>query len=259
MTSIDQLFRERIDFPEHERITFEKLDEVLERIAFTIPFENICVMNKSFNDISRENVVEKILTQGEGGVCYELNTILYYFLLENGFDVKMVGGVVFNSKTQDWSETGRTHVLNLVKHEGMQYLVDSGFGGNIPLKPVPLNGQTVTSSNGDFRVKEEGTEHGDFVMEMKLKHRHDDWATGYAFDSTTTITDVELNEIQKIIVESPASGFNKGYLATRLTSNGSLVLSETSFTQRIDDREVKEEIDRARFKELAKEHFGLKI
>jgi N-hydroxyarylamine O-acetyltransferase len=260
MASIDKLLRERIGLTENERITFDSLEVVLQNVAFTIPFENICVMNNSYSDISKENVTEKILTRGEGGLCYELNSILYHFLKENDFDVTMVGGVVFNSKSQEWSATGRTHVLNLVYHQGQRYLVDTGFGGNIPLKPVPLNGQIVSSSNGEFRVREEKTEHGDFVMEMKLKHRHDDWVTGYAFDSTTPIHEVDLNEIQKIIVESPASGFNKGYLVTRLTGNGSLVLSETSFTQRTDDREVKEEgIDRARFKELAREHFGLKM
>lgn len=260
MASIDKLLRERIGLSENERITFEVLEVVLKNVAFTIPFENLCVMNNSYKHISKENIAEKILTRGEGGLCYELNSILYYFLKENGFDVMMVGGVVFNSKSHEWSATGRTHVLNLVNHEGMRYLVDTGFGGNIPLKPVPLNGQIVSSSNGEFRIREGETDHGDFILEMKLKHRHDDWVTGYAFDSTTPIHEGDLNVIQKIIVESPASGFNKGYLVTRLTGTGSLVLSETSFTQRTDDREVKEEgIDRTRFKELAREHFGLKV
>lgn len=257
MSSIDHLFRERIGFPNQERITFKNLDEILERTAFTIPFENICVMDQNFKDISKENVVDKILTRKEGGLCYELNSILHYFLVENGFEVKLVPGVVFNQNTRDWSATGRTHVLNLVKHMGMEYLVDSGFGGNIPLKPVPLNGETVSSSNGEFRVREETTEHGNYILEMQLKHRHSNWVIGYAFDSKTPIGDKELNEIQKIIVESPASGFNKGYLVTRLTEKGSMVLSETSFTKRVEDKEVKEAIDRNRFKELSKEHFGL--
>jgi N-hydroxyarylamine O-acetyltransferase len=257
MPTIDKLFRERIGFPEQENISFENLDEVLERTAFTIPFENICIMNNTFKDITKENVMDKILTRGEGGVCYELNSILHYFLLENGFDVKLAGGVVFNQNAGAWSATGRTHVLNLVLHNGKEYLVDTGFGGNIPLVPVPLSGEAVSSQNGEFRVRKEETEHGDYVLEIKIKHRHDDWTVGYAFDSTSPISEVELNDIQKIIVESPASGFNKGYLVTQLTDKGSMVLSETSFTKRTEDREVKEEIDRKRFKELAKEHFGL--
>lgn len=259
MPTIDKLFRERIGYPEKEKITFENLDEVLERTAFTIPFENICIMNNTFKDITKENVMDKILTRREGGVCYELNFILHYFLLENCFDVKLAGGVVFNHNAGCWSETGRTHVLNLVLHNGKEYLVDTGFGGNIPLKPVPLSGEAVSSRNGEFRIRKEKTEHGDYILEIKIKHRHADWTVGYAFDSTAPINEIDLNDIQKIIAESPASGFNKGLLATVLTESGSKVLSETSFTERIDGREVKKEIDRSRFKEFAKEHFGLKI
>lgn len=48
---------------------------------------------------------------------------------------------------------GRTHVTILLKHEGQIYLIDTGFGGNLPLKPVPLNGETVISQNGEFRIK----------------------------------------------------------------------------------------------------------
>ena len=70
------------------------------------------------------------------------------------------------------------------------FLVDTGFGGNLPLKPIPLNGEIVSSDNGEFRVKQENSVHGDYIFFMKLKYKDDDWKMGYAFKSNETINDV---------------------------------------------------------------------
>jgi N-hydroxyarylamine O-acetyltransferase len=208
--------------------------------------------------ITRENLADKILVRNEGGLCYELNTVLYFFLKENGFEVKSVRGVTYNPVNNSWSPVGRTHVINILTHKERKYVVDTGFGGNLPLRPVPLTGDVVTSSNGDFRIRKEKSEFGDYVLEMKLKHKNTEWVTGYAFDSTRPVKDeTELNEVQKIIVESPNSPFNKSSLVVRLTDNGNKTLTETSFTHRTDGGEIKEEIDLTRFKELAKQHFDL--
>jgi N-hydroxyarylamine O-acetyltransferase len=260
MRDLNKLFRARIGFSENDEITFDKLSDVLEKTANTIPFENICIINNNIKEISKVNVVDKILKKKEGGLCYELNSILYYFLLENRFDVELISAVVFEQSLQTFSPTGRTHVAILLTYNGEQYIIDTGFGGNLPLTPVPMNGQVVSSRNGDFRVRKKVTDHGNYVMEMKLKHRHSDWVLGYAFDPSIRIkNELELNEIQKIIVEHPFSPFNKKFLVTKLIDNGVVVLTDTSFTQRIAGNELKEEITPDKFKLLAKKYFGLNI
>jgi N-hydroxyarylamine O-acetyltransferase len=258
MVDINGLYRKRIGFLEKEKMTFETLASVLEKTAKTIPFENLCVINKNVKEITRENLIDKILVRNEGGLCYELNPILYFFLKENGFEVIPVRGVTYNTVNRSLSPTGRTHVINILTYNQQKYVVDTGFGGNLPLRPVSLNGDVVTSSNGDFRISKVDGEFGDHLFEMKVKHKSKDWVKGYAFDSTRFLKDErELNEIQKIIVESPVSPFNKSYLVTRLSDNGNLTLTETSFTQWTNGSERKEVIDRSKFKELAKQHFDL--
>ncbi|MFF2591106.1 arylamine N-acetyltransferase [Peribacillus butanolivorans] len=155
MNELNALFRKRIGLLEHEKVTFEKLDEILEKTAKTIPFENLSIMASHLSDINKENIMNKVLVRNEGGLCYELNTALYFFLVENDFDVSLVRGVIYN---QGWMTIGRTHVAILLNHEGQTYLVDTGFGGNLPLKPVPFNGETVISQNGEFRIKKECNE-----------------------------------------------------------------------------------------------------
>ncbi len=149
------LFRQRIGIPKNEEITFKNLDYILKKTATTIPFENLGVIRTQSTEINKENMLDKVLVRNEGGLCYELNTTLYFFLVENGFNVNLIRGVVYNDTVQEWGTIGRTHVAILLIHDEETYLVDTGFGSNLPLKPVPLTGEMVSSNNGEFLVKKE--------------------------------------------------------------------------------------------------------
>ncbi|WP_299089142.1 arylamine N-acetyltransferase [uncultured Metabacillus sp.] len=255
---VDQLFRKRINYPENEMITFEKLDDILEKTATVIPFENLCIIANDTSEITKESLLNKIAIKNEGGLCYELNAFLYFFFLNNGFNVQLIRGVVYNDKEKRWNSVGRTHVANLLEYKGETYLIDTGFGGNLPLKPVPLSGRSVASRNGEFRVRKLATEHGNYVFEMIRKDKDQEWTLGYAFDSNRIVNTLsELNEIQQTILEHEESPFNKRKLVTRLTKNGMKILTDTSLTEWIDGVVKKTEVDEQGFKAAAKEHFGL--
>lgn len=258
MNDLSVLFRSRIGLPEDVEITLSDVERVLEQMAVTVPFENLAIMGQRTSVIKKENLIDKILIRQEGGLCYELNPILYFFLIENGFQAVLTRGRIYDNASQQYLTLGRTHVTILLTHEDHTFLVDTGFGGNLPLKPVPLTGETVLSRNGQFRVREERGEHGDYVLEMKLAHRHQDWRIGYAFFADQPTADLdELNEIQHIIQYDPQSPFNKKPLATKLTERGSLTLTDTTFTRRDEGKVTKEEIAPAQFSVLLKQHFGL--
>jgi len=258
MSELNALFRKRIGIPEDETITFETLDLVLEKTATSIPFENLCILEKNVSDITKDYLMNKMLVKHEGGLCYELNSLLYFFLIENGFQAVLSRGVVYKGAAHGYHAIGQTHVTILITHEDRMYLVDTGFGGNLPLTPVPLIGEVVASRNGEFRVRHVNTEHGDYVLEMKLKHKDTDWRIGYAFRSDSSFTDVgECNEVQTIIAEHEESPFNKNPVITRMTKEGNMTLTDASFTQWVDGTMTKVSIDNERFKELLKQHFGL--
>ncbi len=259
MGKLTSLFHKRIGLPENETVTFEKLAAILERTAQTIPFENLTIIENRTRKITKENLINKIGEKMEGGLCYELNPFFYFYLLENNFNAVLTDGVVYNHKTQNYHQLGRTHVAILLVHREQSYLIDTGFGANLPLQPVPLSGEIVSSGNGEFRIKKVDSEHGDYVLEMKLKHKDSDWKTGYVFDSRKPITAATLNEVQTIIAENPESSFNKSPLITRLTENGSITLTNHTFTRWVDGNLSKEAISDTKFKELAKQHFGMTI
>lgn len=257
MKDLNQLFRKRIDIPETEKITFDSLGKVLEHTAKSFPFENLRILEKKTRDITKENLIDKLLVNNEGGLCYELNPILYFFLVENGFDAALVRGVTYNEELQDWNPVGRTHVTILLNHEEQAYLVDTGFGANLPLRPVPLNGETVSSKNGEFRLKKANHDFGDYILEMKRKYKDTNWKTGYVFDSKKPVNDIsEFNEIQKILSENEDSTFNKQRLIAQITNEGNVTLTDNSFTEWVDGKLNKEKIDKNKFNKLAKQRFG---
>ncbi|MBT2639724.1 arylamine N-acetyltransferase [Bacillus sp. ISL-39] len=260
MNDLNGKFRERINFPIDESITLENLDTLLEKTAFSLPFENLCTLSGDLNNLSDEYLVGKIIQRNEGGLCYDLNGILYLFLKENGLDVQLIRGSVYVPDKKGFSPTGRTHAAILLNDDGKRYLVDTGFGGNLPLRPVPMDGTEIISPSGEFRVKKEASEFGDYFLEMKLKYKDPDWKIGYAFDSREPVENInDLSEMKKIITEHPQSPFNKKPLLTRVTSDGSMVLTEHSFTHWTEAGVQKEEIDPERFKELAKEFYNIEL
>jgi N-hydroxyarylamine O-acetyltransferase len=259
MTELNALFRTRIGFPQQLEITFDTLEKILILTAASFPFENLCIFSKQTNGITEENLTEKLLKRNEGGLCYELNSILYLFLKENGFDVSLVPGVVYDQAAEDWSAVGKTHVCILLNHGGESYLIDTGFGGNLPLKPVSLNGELIASENGEFQIKKQNGA-TEYVFHMKLKYKHSEWKRGYVFFPASPINELsELDEIQRIIAESPDSPFNKVPLITKLTADGNITLTPNSLTVWNKGKMVKKDIDDSAFKELAKTHFKLKI
>ncbi len=258
MNEVNHLFRKRIGLGLNEHIHFDMLGSILKKTAASIPFENLSIISGTTGDAAKDNLIHKILIKNEGGLCYELNPLLYYFLVENGFEANLVRGVVFNQQIQNWSETGRTHTAIVLKHNQQSYLIDTGFGLKLPLIPVPLNGGIVSSNTGDFQVSKIEHCDGDYIFKMKLKDHEEDWQPGYVFDSMHPIKNsCELTEIGSIICEHPSSSFNKSPLITRLTNNGYMILTRTSFTHSENGQVTKETFDRDRFKEMARVHFGL--
>jgi N-hydroxyarylamine O-acetyltransferase len=259
MFNVNARYRARIGLSDDGRsLTFDQLESVLERAALAIPFENLAIIESRYAPISKEQLADKVTVRREGGLCYELNTLLYYFLLENGLDATLVSGVVYNHDKQQYPTTGRTHVTILVPHERQIYLVDTGFGSNLPLRPVPLSGEAVSSWNGEFRIVPAQNELGNYRFEMKLKHKHADWMTGYMFDTERIIPDdEELNAIQRIIAEHPDSPFNKARLITKVTERGTITLTQDSLTEWVDGVMTKTAIDNdIKYRELLKKHFG---
>src|SRR5699024_2604655 len=60
----------------------------------------------------------------------------------------------------------RSHTLVLYEKANQLYLLDSGSGTNLAIEPLPLDGGTVQSHVGKFRLVTKETEKGSYAAEV---------------------------------------------------------------------------------------------
>ncbi|MEV2911216.1 arylamine N-acetyltransferase [Paenibacillus larvae] len=236
------------------------------RTQLILPYENLDVMGKNIKEISRRNVQNKLLLNNRGGLCYELNSLLYYFLCDSGFDVYRVAGTVYDLKGDKWKPDDG-HVIIILQYLNQTYIVDGGFASHLPLYPVPFNGEVISSQTGKYRIRKQDTEKGTYVLEMRKGENGetaqflgseptDMWRTGYAF-TLDEIDTKKVNEIQDIIVKHPESPFNKGHIVCKLIENGHVSLTKRTFTETKKGQKIKKKITEKEYHQILKDVFNI--
>lgn len=255
MTSLqDQLFT-RLNLKKRNDVTFEELPTILFSFAHTIPFENLDVIARNTNQISLENLREKILTSSRGGLCYELNTLFYYFLRDCGYDVQLALGTVYKNDINAWAlENG--HITIILTYDNVQYLIDVGIASLVPLVPVPFTGKSVSSKNGSYRVRRKDTSKGNYVLERI--DAAGEWKVCHAFYKHN-IDEIVVNDVQRRVIEDEKSIFNKGPIAVKLTNSGQISLTNTSLTEIIHGEKTKREITEDQYKAFLYTLFAIKL
>ncbi|ADH07253.1 MULTISPECIES: arylamine N-acetyltransferase family protein [Bacillus] len=255
MTSLqDQLFT-RLNLKKRNDVTFEELPTILFSFAHTIPFENLDVIARNTNQISLENLREKILTSSRGGLCYELNTLFYYFLRDCGYDVQLALGTVYKNDINAWAlEDG--HITIILTYDNVQYLIDIGIASLVPLVPVPFTGESVSSKNGSYRVRRKDTNKGNYVLERI--DAAGEWKVCHAFYKHI-IDEIVVNDVQRRVIEDEKSIFNKGPITVKLTNSGHISLTNTSLTEIIHGEKTKREITEDQYKEFLYTLFAIKL
>lgn len=206
----------------------EQIAEVQTLFAQLFEFENLDVLLGNEEPITEEFLIGKMAEGGRGGVCYELNGLLHIVLQELGFDVSFAAATVRDGK--DWI-LDRTHTINLFEHKGIMYLLDSGSGNNLSMAPIPLDGGTVKSPAGTYRLRTQHTERGSIVCERLTD---EGWALRYTFHPDIVGWD-DLNRIKKLIHTHPDSPFNKTLLVAKTLPDGTFSINEERFFRRWTD------------------------
>ncbi|MGG0456950.1 arylamine N-acetyltransferase family protein [Bacillus mycoides] len=263
MTDFQKQFFARLNIEEKETVSFEGLPSIMYAMSQSVPFENLNILENNFTEISKENLEQKILLNNRGGLCYELNPTMYYFLKDSKFDVHLVSGTVYNNANSIWAvDSG--HIATVLKYHNELYLTEVGFGSYLPLAPVPFSGEVVHSVTGDYRIRKETTEKGNYILEMRKNNEFldqsstNDWTVGYAFHLEEVNVE-KANAAQKIIVEHEGSPFNKVPLIVKLTENGHASLTKDSLTIAKNGKKTKETVTEEQYKNLLHSTFGITL
>ncbi|KZN15535.1 MULTISPECIES: arylamine N-acetyltransferase family protein [Pseudomonas] len=132
------LYLQRLGFDAPPAPTLETLRQLQLRHTGAFPFENLTTLLGEPVLIDLPSIEQKVLHEGRGGYCYELNHLFLALLQTLGFEARgITGRVVMNQPEGAW--TARTHRLSLVTLDGVRYITDVGFGGMVPTAPLMLD------------------------------------------------------------------------------------------------------------------------
>ena len=124
----------RIRFDGGVRPDLATLSAIHRAHQYAIPFENLDVLLHRPVVLDLAASYDKIVRQGRGGWCYEMNGVMGWALKQIGFEVMRMGAGVMRVLAGD-AQLGN-HLCLLVSLD-QPYLVDVGFGGSMA-EPFPL-------------------------------------------------------------------------------------------------------------------------
>jgi N-hydroxyarylamine O-acetyltransferase len=182
-----------------------------------IAFESIDPLLGILPDLAPDALWTKLVLNGRGGYCLELNALLGAALDALGYAAQSILG-----RVRLGAPVGgpRAHHAWIVTLPDGEYLVDSGFGGPGPAGPVRLGAEVEQLIAGErFRTRLDA-ESGETVLESLTP---DGWFALYGFDRAV-VTSADLAAANFFCARWDAAPFASNLLLNRLTEDGRVSL-----------------------------------
>ncbi|MCX4696554.1 arylamine N-acetyltransferase [Streptomyces sp. NBC_01408] len=222
------------------------LAELTERHVLTVPFENLDYHLGQEVHLD-ERVVEKIVHQGRGGACYEVNPAFGLLLEALGYQVEILSARV---RRPDGLGAPLGHLALRVTVAGDAYLVDVGFRRN-PRRPLLLGTEAVQyDPDGAFRFGSPDQGEFDLIRDGEPMYRVDGRAR-------------ELAEFRPSLWwfrTCPDSPFLQDVFCSLPTVEGRVTLKGRTLTRRVHDEVLVEHLsDDIEVFEAYHKHFGITL
>lgn len=141
----------------------------------TLPFENLNVLAGRVISLKPEDIVEKLIYQQRGGYCYELNGLFTMALSALGIEYQWVAArpLIYPARRP------RTHAALVVQFDGVEWLLDLGFGSYGMREPMRLDqiNQPVQQAYDQFMLTQETD--GDLALQALVEGV---WVKQYSFN-----------------------------------------------------------------------------
>ena len=140
--------------------TLANLRALQKAALFSLPFENLDIHAGRPIAFTPEALDRKIVAEGRGGFCYELNSFFHDLLRDIGLRPRFAGARMFRDG-QPGIPMG--HMVLLVELDGSEWLVDVGNGKSCR-EPLDLAGSIESTAEG-VRYRVGRIEDGPAVLE----------------------------------------------------------------------------------------------
>jgi N-hydroxyarylamine O-acetyltransferase len=186
----------------------------------SVPFENLDIGRKRPIRLHQEALWDKLIVQGRGGFCYELNGLFAALLKEIGFQVTYLNARVYKEGVPG-IDFGHLALLVQLPDQPGRWLADVGFGDSFT---EPLNfderGEQVQGLRSFWldktpdgivlwRRNYDGSRERQYLFDLTPRRFPADYEAGCHYHQT-----------------SPRSSFTRGSLISKATPEGRVTLEE---------------------------------
>jgi N-hydroxyarylamine O-acetyltransferase len=230
---------------------FSTLKFLQKQHLLNVPFENLDIHWKTPITLDIGEIFHKIVENGRGGFCYELNGLFFELLGSIGFERKRISACVCGANGVFGPEYD--HFAILTKIDGIEYLVDVGFGefSAEPLKFVVDEEQK--DKTGIFIIRKFDDEYFEVA-----KQDEEHWKTEYIFKDLSREFH-EFSEMCDFHQTSPESHFTQNIVCSRMTREGRKTLTGEKFIETKNGVRTITEIDSAAaFNSILAREFSIK-
>ena len=225
-----RLYLQRLGYDTPPTPTLQTLQDLQLRHVCTFAFESLSTLLHLPVPIDLPSVEQKVLLDGRGGYCYELNQLFLVLLQELGFDARGITGRVVMGGPAD-AHTARTHRLSLVTLDGVRYITDVGFGGMVPSSPLQLDTEAVqASAHEPYRLSFDGQ--GSYTLWAQVGEA---WRGLYVFDLQVQ-GDIDYEIGNWYVSTHPQSPFLGQLKVARLAAGKRHTLNNASYAVHYLDR-----------------------
>ena len=235
-----ELFLQRLGIKSLPDTPLQRLQTLHRAMTQTVPFENLAVLEGQKISLNPEDIFTKVVEQGRGGYCFELNTLLAEVLEFLDYKVERLLGRVWANGA---AAPPLTHMTLRVTVESQPYLCDVGFGGGTIREPLPWNtGSIVNQSPDSFRLDK--TENAETMLSRLIGSS---WKNLYSL-LPCVVRFQDYIPANHYTSTHPDSYFTQGPAAALTTEDGRITLRGRIFRSVGANREEEREL--ANFEEL---------
>jgi N-hydroxyarylamine O-acetyltransferase len=242
----------RLGFDAPPPPTLETLRALQLRHTSAFAFETIDTLLRRPVPVDLPTLERKLLHDGRGGYCYELNRLFLALLQHLGFEARPLAARVIEGDVP----LARTHLMLRVVVDGAAHVADVGFGGMVPTAPLRLHAAGVQATPHEtYRLVAAGDGH---LLQAEVLGQ---WRDLYTFDLQPQL-DADLEMGSWYVSTHPGSSFlgqlrvarTEGPGVRRTLRNGSFAIHRLGAAS--ERRELR---DADAVLQLLREAFGLRV
>ncbi len=216
----------------------------------TFPFENLDIHLGRPILLDGEAILAKLLDQGRGGYCYELNSAFGSLLASLGFEVDLLEARVYGGEGGDEIGIRFDHACLLVRFGGAVgggHLADVGFGSCF-WEPIRFSaGLDQVDPTGIYRLVDRGDDWLDLERDGERQYRLSPTARALADFA-------DGNHHQQ---HSPSSPFTRNTVCSLATERGRVTVRGLQLIETVGDDRTETELTAGRLGLVLADRFGI--